>query len=912
MRHIFGAGRPTLTAFRFLAMALAPLLLAATIERASAQAPGIMAPGDAVVTGFSGTVPPPPTFAGDPIDGTLIDLNGASMRIERLQPAGPPTGQMIAAPTVFQVPAQAVGQVFPITFDDWPNPNIFLGATSGFGIQIVAPDGNGDGLPDRITKGQPGAAFMDGQWGAGGSPGSIYRIDGTTGAITLFTTIGADSGPGLGDVVFDRSSRQFFVSDLDTGHIYRLDAAGTITDTFDHGVEGRPAHGLALVADDGSTMDITSPSFDSANPATWGYTQPERRVRGLAVYGGRLFYSVPGPQIWSVGINLDGTFAHDPRWELDVAGLASTDEISDIAFDNAGRMILAQRGAQAGSYDYSVFAQPATSSVVRYRREIPDDPTTPSAWVEVPDQYAIGFRPEGHNATGGVALGYGYDPTTGAPVQGACSQYLWSTGDSLRDNAAMAGFLAAGGPPDVHGLQGNDRELVRPSNDPPLQSYFADYDGQFGDPQNQGHVGDVEIWAPCQGAAYYPPYYPPYFPPGYVPPPPGSFNLTLDKAAIPETCTNIDIAWRCEFTVRVTNTGTTPYIGPITVADWLPGAPAGATMSFAAAPWSCAMTGPAAYQCDYPPTLLVPGGSIDLYVTVDLPEKTDLCYLPNAAQILWPPGLGDANPADDFAFASAQIPNASCAPHGDTTNLTIHKEAYAPTCVDGGGASDWICAYLITVTNSGTAAYTGNIVVDDTMSVNGDVVWLPPQWACTNPGPVHTCTFPSASLPDGGQLNTGNSVPLLIGVKVPKAEQEQDDVCTVSNQAEITFAPGGSPMNTNAGDDTSVSVDLSIPAENCPPAGEHSDLTIKKTGVYCVPALVPVGNGGNGPQFTIIGYVPYACTFSIQVHNNGPDDFSGPVTVNDTFAGFAPLSPPVFSPMWACAPTAGEPTARRT
>ncbi len=40
-------------------------------------------------------------------------------------------------------------------------------------------------------------------------------------------------------------------------------------------------------------------------------------------------------------------------------------------------------------------------------------------------------------------------------------------------------------------LQGNDHELVRPQNDPPNSSYFADYDGQYEDPNNQGHIGDV-------------------------------------------------------------------------------------------------------------------------------------------------------------------------------------------------------------------------------------------------------------------------------------------------------------------------------------------------------------------------------------------------------------------------------------
>ena len=75
-------------------------------------------------------------------------------------------------------------------------------------------------------------------------------------------------------------------------------------------------------------------------------------VYGMAVHGGRLYYAVAdGPQVWSVGINLDGSFANDPRWELDVTGLASANPISDMIFDGAGRMIVAQRGPQVGKND---------------------------------------------------------------------------------------------------------------------------------------------------------------------------------------------------------------------------------------------------------------------------------------------------------------------------------------------------------------------------------------------------------------------------------------------------------------------------------------------------------------------------------------------------------------------------------
>jgi hypothetical protein len=44
--------------------------------------------------------------------------------------------------------------------------------------------------------------------------------------------------------VFDKVSRSFFVSDLDTGLIHRLDANGQLIGTFDHGIAGRLVRGL--------------------------------------------------------------------------------------------------------------------------------------------------------------------------------------------------------------------------------------------------------------------------------------------------------------------------------------------------------------------------------------------------------------------------------------------------------------------------------------------------------------------------------------------------------------------------------------------------------------------------------------------------------------------------------------------
>jgi hypothetical protein len=305
------------------------------------QAPvAVIAPGNAAVTGFSGAMPPAQIAPrDDPGRLTFIDLNGPSLRIVDLHHmGGRPAAQLVGAPKPFTFSAAAIGQVFGVALDDSAPPNIYVAASSAYGLPIVAP--GPDGQPNHIRAGAPGASFMPGLWGPQAGPGSIWKIDGATARVSLFASVTTggrvNSGAALGGIVFDPDSKSLFVADRETGLIHRLAPNGADLGSYDHGVTGRAAQGLPQAPWNArQPIDITSPQFDSADRATWNIAAPERRISGLAVHQRRLYYAVADSlQIWSVGLNADGSFGDDAVIELAAPPSAGPTEISKIAFDD--------------------------------------------------------------------------------------------------------------------------------------------------------------------------------------------------------------------------------------------------------------------------------------------------------------------------------------------------------------------------------------------------------------------------------------------------------------------------------------------------------------------------------------------------------------------------------------------------
>jgi hypothetical protein len=482
--------------------AVAAICMAGAAAAQQAPTP-VYVPGNAALTGFSGAQPPAQIAPGiDPDQETFIDLNGPALRVVDLHHmGGPAQAQLIAVAKPFTVSAAQTGQLFGVAIDDSEPPNIYAAATSIYGLPIVAP--GPDGRPQHIKVGAPNASFMPGLWGPQGGPGSIWKIDGATGAVTLFATVTtngrANSGAALGGLAYDPETKSLYVADRESGLIHRLGPNGDDLGVYDHGVTGRSAQGLPPAPwTSQQPINIASPQFDSTQPATWNYAAPERRVFGLAVHDRRLYYAVADSlQIWSVGLNADGSFGNDAVIELAAPPSSGPTEISKITFDEQGRMFLADRPAPTGAFDFEALAVPAIGRVLRYA-VVEIMPNGRRVWQHEPDEYAIGFPPDFRNANGGVAIGYNYNQS-GEMLPGSCGGFMWTTGEDLRQpsDAKLAAQLGQSGPLDVNGLQGNGTWRIRHHDEPPLESYFIDYKDEYDDPAQRGHIGDVAIERLC-------------------------------------------------------------------------------------------------------------------------------------------------------------------------------------------------------------------------------------------------------------------------------------------------------------------------------------------------------------------------------------------------------------------------------
>ena len=444
------------------ALSFAALCLTATAV--SAQSPGLQ-PGEAYLTRFSGVASGP--------SGPMIDTAGTVGSIVDIRrPGFPPQGaHWPDEPQRAPVTSGEVGQVFGVVLDNASPPSIYLAATAAFGLHTLAGTGQ----------------WMPGMWGQG-SPGMIWKLDAATGYRPQpFAEVKlggrSNTGAALGNLAFDKTTRQIYVSDLETGMIHRFDAAtGAELGVWDHGTSGRasfidgatgkPANLSPIVFDPASRAmiaDCAAGPFDKT-PACWNLAASGRRVWGLGVRlapgstARRLYYAVwsgpggagweslPDPEkrsaVWSVALGPDGGFvAGDVRREFtlpdffdkpeDVASAGFSRPVSDITFDECASrpvMLVSERGGHRnlGLGEPQAFSFPHQARSLRYEMDQAGN------WRPV-GRYDIGYydrQKDGTpfmraNCAGGGAFGYGYKADFSEIDRNAPGEFVWITGDSL-------------------------------------------------------------------------------------------------------------------------------------------------------------------------------------------------------------------------------------------------------------------------------------------------------------------------------------------------------------------------------------------------------------------------------------------------------------------------------------------------
>jgi len=284
---------------------------------------------------------------------------------------------------------------------------------------------------------------------AGATWGSVFKLDATTGAISVFANL-PNTGPALGNICYHGAYDQFFVSNFEDGRIYRLDNAGACLGTFDH-----------------ATTTISASCAPEGGDVP-GFAPLGERVWGLQVHNNRLYYGVwqedfsnASPAytntIWSIALT-GGNFSGTPVLEISlppIPGASYNAPLSmppaDIAFSQTGCMLVAERGMS-----FETWPSPHSSQVLEYHQ------TSSGVWVPSAFTYGVGTINNGTNSAGGVD----YDRAGN----------VWATGDALQ-------FY----PLTVYGLQSLPCTGGTVAN-----SVLVDLNGVYST-SDKTEIGDVEI-----------------------------------------------------------------------------------------------------------------------------------------------------------------------------------------------------------------------------------------------------------------------------------------------------------------------------------------------------------------------------------------------------------------------------------
>ncbi len=328
-----------------------------------------------------------------------------------------------------------IGQIFGIAIDG--DENIYLAASDVYDTQFDSdPYG-----PGQIFKARPENGFL-------AEPFVVLPNSG--GALN-----------GVGGIVWSNSTQMLYASNLEDGKLYRINANGTIMETFDPWTEDTGGEGIVSPAEQ-----------------VWGIGLNQENDQ-QKLYFARI--SDSERSMYSITLNADGSFPElgsEVKEFSNIMGVGK--RITDIEFNSVGnQMIFAERGTKftTGAHDAKVLRYDLSGSgwsmALKYfvggyvTDDYPDIPAT-----------------TGENSGGGVA--FGNTMVTSSSIIG-CDELVWSSVNYFESGD----FL-------LYGMQGMDANGNTEDN---TQDIIIDYDGNLFDFNQKGDLGDVEIFKCSAGNA---------------------------------------------------------------------------------------------------------------------------------------------------------------------------------------------------------------------------------------------------------------------------------------------------------------------------------------------------------------------------------------------------------------------------
>lgn len=266
-------------------------------------------------------------------------------------------------------------------------------------------------------------------------------------------------------------------------------------------------------------------------------------------------------------------------------------------------------------------------------------------------------------------------------------------------------------------------------------------------------------------------------------------DLKVEKRADVPRCS---MAGGCDFTIRVTNVGTTPYNGKIVLDEVT--LPAGSTLSSGPnPPWVC-VAGTTPMTCTYPVTTLNPGAFVDLKLGFKPAGGWQGKVLRNCATYNYPASGKPLFGSQQNDRGCASIPicrrgdrDRDCQPPVEKkVDLILKKRARIPVCTPDG-----VCYFVIDIINNGTSTYIGPLTVVDNYpggAPASSTFGPSPPWTCGPNGPGQfRCDNAGISLPAGA------STPIFVKAVMPAGYQSD----TVENCAAVKAIPGEVDLTNN-------------------------------------------------------------------------------------------------------------------